>query len=57
MMLTHCQRCNAHYDPTIQWVYGFYPHKNTTAPDFLAIGNIKLGDCPICRKPPEQSAA
>lgn len=49
--LTHCFRCDARYDPTIKWAYGYYP-KNDTTDKFYKTGTIKLGDCPICRKPP-----
>lgn len=49
--LITCHRCDAKFDPTVQWEYGWRP-KNDTSGVFYSSGSIPLGHCPICRKPP-----
>lgn len=51
--MTHCFRCNAIYDETIEWDTGFYRANCTSTDSFVRTGSIKSGNCPICRKPPQ----
>jgi hypothetical protein len=51
-MMVSCFRCDAVYDPAIQWVYGWWDKNSTVLNNFHRLGSIKLGDCPICRQPP-----
>ena len=43
-----CPYCHAEYNPTVEWVYGFY--KDGTADNFVTCGEIPQGVCPWCRK-------
>jgi len=50
--MTKCYRCDALYDETIKWVYGWQEKDRTDGGGFHRTGSVKDGDCPICRKPP-----
>jgi hypothetical protein len=52
--LTVCKNCEAKFDPTIQWVYGWEDRKST-ADTFRASGKIPLGNCPACRRSPQEN--
>jgi hypothetical protein len=49
-------KCGAKFDPTIQWATGFRPwgRNSTIDPNFTATGLIPLGNCPVCRRTPEE---
>lgn len=51
MSLVHCRRCDARFDPSVEWVRGYAP-KNDTSGAFTVTGTVAPGDCPICNKRP-----
>lgn len=52
MSLVYCHRCDARFDPSVQFVRGSWP-KNDTSGAFNATSVVTPGDCPICNKPPQ----
>jgi len=45
-----CPVCDAEFDPTVKWSFGYYRRDGTTTNDaFVRIGSIKPKTCPSCR--------
>lgn len=45
--LIRCSNCNALYDKTIKWGYGYYQGTSDT---FTFTSTVKENHCPICNK-------
>jgi len=47
-----CPVCDAEYDPTLKWSWGYNANKGTTLPPSIRVlGDIDPALCPICRTP------
>ena len=42
-----CPSCHAEYAPDTKWCYGYYEGTST---QFVKLGNVEEGVCPVCRK-------
>lgn len=45
--LIKCNHCDAIYDKTTEWSYGY---TEGTTGNFVSTGKITAGKCPVCRK-------